>query len=90
MGHVPILATEIKRLFAAIVVYREAQSEAQAMFLRRVIRGGEDVERVMNDTMAILDQAYKLTDSEMAQRLMNWHHQELADLTQQKMALESA
>ncbi|WP_295392167.1 antA/AntB antirepressor family protein [uncultured Thiodictyon sp.] len=50
--HLPAMCAELRRLYAASAAWQDAVYEAEADLLRRVFRGGEDLEQVIAEQRA--------------------------------------
>lgn len=79
--HLPTLAAELQRCWVMAEALRDAQREAQAVVLKRIIRRGEQAEPLLIELRAQLLEAAQTEREHFTGVLADWHERELAKLT---------
>lgn len=79
--HLPILASEIRRLCALTQALKDAQREAGRMIIKRVLRGGEAEGPVLEEMNRQLSAAVAEDEAEMLKLLDRWRENEIGVLT---------
>lgn len=79
--HLPTLAAELRRCWVMGEALSDAQREAQAVVLKRIIRRGEQAEPLLIELRAQLLDAAQTEREHFTGVLADWHESELAKLT---------
>lgn len=77
----PILAEEVRRIFALTNALKAAQTEAACLLMKRVLRGGEPEEALLAQARQTLIDATQADEAALEQRLERWHDADIARLT---------
>lgn len=82
--HLPILASEIRRICALTQALKDAQNAAGRMIIKRVLRGGEAEGPVLEEINRQLSAAVAEDEAEILKLLERWREDELGALTERK------
>lgn len=78
VNHIPPLAAELRRIFAITGTLSEAISEAEGMVIKRILRHGENAEKVLAEAKAMLLKAAGEEATELNVCLSRWDEHEIA------------
>lgn len=82
--HLPIIAAEMRRIWAISEALQRAQREATRVMIKRVLRGGEPEGPVLAELEHLYSTAHAQRDEELEHRLERWHDHELMAIPQRK------
>lgn len=76
--HIPVLASEVRRIYGITRALAELIAEAEQTVIRRILRHGENAEKVLAETRALLAQSSADDLQEANDCLQRWSEQEIA------------
>jgi len=80
----PIIADELKRILAVATAFSKAIHDAERVVIRRAVRGREDMEPIIEQVRARVEQVISASDDELQRLLMPWHVRELNHVIERK------
>lgn len=82
--HLPILATEVRRIWNIAEAMAEAEANAEREVMKRILRQGQDANKVMSEMQAQLTQATTENREQANSWLARWGESEIVDLLERK------
>lgn len=82
--HLPILASEVRRISSMTTAFKNARHEAEQMLIKRVLRGGEAEGPVLEEAKRLMNEAAASDEAELGKLMERWHEHEIAALTDRK------
>lgn len=82
--HIPVLASEVRRIYGITRALAELIAEAEQTVIRRILRHGENAEKVIAETRALLAQSAADDLKEANDCLQRWSEQEIARFVERR------
>ncbi len=82
--HIPVLASEVRRIYGITRALAELIAEAEQTVIRRILRHGENAEKVLAETRALLAQSAADDLQEANDCLQRWSEQEIARFVERR------
>lgn len=82
--HIPVLASEVRRIYSITRALAELIAEAEQTVIRRILRHGENAEKVLAETRALLAQSSADDLQEANGCLQRWSEQEIARFVERR------
>lgn len=80
--HLPILAAEVRRIYAMVQTLKDAQRQAERLLIKRVLRGGEAEGPILAQAQQLITQAANDEQAELTRLMSPWEEAEIAHLTE--------
>jgi|GEM_PF-759214 len=84
LRHLPILASEVRRIFCMVQAFKDAEREASRLLIKKVLRGGAAEGPVLEETKRLMLEAVASDEAELGKLMERWHEAEVAALTERK------
>lgn len=82
--HIPVLASEVRRIYGITRALAELIAEAEQTVIRRILRHSENAEKVIAETRALLAQSAADDLKEANDCLQRWSEQEIARFVERR------
>ena len=82
--HLPILASEVRRIFCMVEAFKTAEREAGRLLIQKVLRGGAAEGPVLEEAKRLMNEAVARDEAELGTLMERWHETEIAALTARK------
>jgi len=82
--HLPILASEVRRIFCMVQAFKDAEREAGRLLIKKVLRGGAAEGPVLEEAKRLMAEAVAADEAELGKLMERWHEHEIAALEARK------
>lgn len=86
--HLPVMAAEITRIFAAVEAFHEVQHQAARTLTKRILRKADDAHPVIAEITQAFEAVCAETDTELQRRISPWSAREISALAQSRLAAQ--
>lgn len=84
VGHIPLIASETRMIWPLLRALRDLQRKAEEMMVKRVLRNGENADKVLEEIAALLAKAEDERLGEANRLMGQWCEQEISQLIERK------